>query len=126
MKKLTESEQGEYAALAARAENAELKPIGNPVHGEDAATAGRARLIEATGASSLKEVTQVALGRPRLGEEGRAETKTWKVRAPGVLDQGVRAGARQRGMTVSEYIRFAVAQQVEADSRASGSKEERA
>lgn len=29
-------------------------------------------------------------------------------------------------MTVSEYIRFAVAQQVEADSRASGSKEEQA
>lgn len=69
MKKLTESEQGEYAALTARAENGELKPIGSPVHGEDAATAARGLLFEATGTSNLKEITQVALGRPRLGKK---------------------------------------------------------
>lgn len=125
MNKLTKSEQDEYAALAVGAERGELVPSGDAVYGDDAAAAGRALLLGATGASDLEEVTQVALGRPRLGEEGR-EPKTWKVKAPQTLDRVVRAGAQRRGVTVSEYIRLAAAHQVEADAKASGSNNKQA
>lgn len=112
----TSDEDLQYAALAARAERGELKPTGQPLYGEDAAEAGRSLLMQATGASSAEDATQIALGRPRLGESRRAETRTWKVRTPAALDEGVRAAAHRRGISVSEYIRIAAAHQVEADA----------
>lgn len=116
MNKLSAAEEREYAELATRAERGDLKSTGEALHGDAAAAAGRAILLEATGAPTVEEATQVALGRPRLGEEGRTETMTWKVRTPAALDQGVRAAATRRGMSVSEYIRVAAAHQVEADA----------
>lgn len=119
MNTLNIAEARKYAQLAERAERGEfaVKP-GTVQRGEAAATAGRALLLDATGASTIEEATQVALGRPRLGEEGRPETATWKVRTPAALDEGVRAAAKRRGITVSEYIRVAAAHQVEADAAA--------
>lgn len=116
MKKLSATEEREYAELAARAERGELQPIGETVHGEGAAAAGRAMMLEATGASSIEEATHIALGRPRLGERDSRETATWKVRTPAALNEGVRAAAQRRGVTVSEYIRIAAAHQIEADT----------
>lgn len=117
MNTLSTAEERKYAQLADRAEHGELtvKP-GTVQRGDDAAAAGRAMLVEATGASTIEEATQVALGRPRLGEEGRTETTTWKIRTPASLDQGVRAAAKRRGVTVSEYIRIAAAHQIQADT----------
>lgn len=119
MNKISANEERKYAQLAARAEAGELavKP-GTIQRGEDAAAAGGALLLQATGANTIEEATHIALGRPRLGEEGRPETATWKIRTPASLDEVVRAAAKRRGITVSEYIRIAAAHQVEADAAA--------
>lgn len=114
----TSNEDLQYAALADRAQRGELKPTGQPLYGEDAAETGRSLLMQATGASNVEDATHVALGRPRLGESGRTETRTWKVRTPATLDQDVRAAAERRGISVSEYIRIAAAHQVEEDAAA--------
>lgn len=115
MSKLSKTEQAQYAALAERAERGELKPQGEGVRGEDAAAIGRDWILTATGASTIEEATHLALGRPKLGDQGQ-ETKTWKVRTPADLDQTVRDAAKRRGMTVSAYIRLAAARQAEADA----------
>lgn len=115
MTKLSKADQEQYAALAERAERGELKPQGEGVYGEEATRLGQEILLEATGASTVEEATQLALGRPKLADEGK-ETKTWKVRTPAELDQTVRDAAKRRGMSVSAYIRLAAARQAEADA----------
>lgn len=115
MNKLSKEEQAKYAALAERAEREELKPQGEGLQGEDAAAVGQEWVLAATGASSTEEATQLALGRPKLGDAAQ-ETKTWKVRTPADLDRTVREAAERRGMSISAYIRLAVARQVESDA----------
>lgn len=115
MNKLSKAEQEQYAALAERAERGELTPQGDAVHGEDAAALGREWLLAGTGASITEEATQLALGRPKLGDAGH-ETKTWKIRTPAELDQTVREAAQRRGMSISAYIRLAAARQAESDA----------
>lgn len=115
MSKLSKADQEQYAALAERAERGELKPQGDGVYGEEATRLGRELLLVATGASTIEEATHLALGRPKLADEGN-ETKTWKVRIPAELDRTVREAAKRRGMSVSAYIRLAAARQVEADA----------
>ena len=115
MSKLSKADQEQYAALSQRAERGELIPQGDGVYGEDATRFGRELLLAATGASTIEEATHIALGRPKLADEGK-ETKTWKVRTPADLDRTVRDAAKRRGMTISAYIRLAAARQAEADA----------
>ena len=104
--------------FAAAAEAGELAPIpGTAVHGEDAAAAGRAMILAATGASTIEDATQIALGRPRLGED-RAETVTWRVRATGDLDLIVTQLADREGRSRSALIRAAVLEYARARTNA--------
>lgn len=51
-------------------ERGELPPIpGTRLTGDAAAEAGRAALMEATGAATIGEASRLALGRPRVGTE---------------------------------------------------------
>ena len=107
-------DERKYSELADQAEQGKLTPISAPLRGADAADMGRRMILEATGASTIEEATSVALGRPRLANQGQ-ETKTWKVRTPEALDRLVREAANRRGISVSAYIRLAAAHQVELD-----------
>lgn len=115
MSALSKKDQEKYAELAERAERGELKPQGPGIQSEDAASVGREWVLAATGASTIEEAANLALGRPKLGDEGQ-ETKTWKVRTPADLDRTVREAAKRRGMSVSAYIRLAAARQAESDA----------
>jgi hypothetical protein len=56
-----------WNALAEQAEAGQLTPVkGTGLRGEDAARAGRAALLTATGADSIEAAKHIALGRPRL------------------------------------------------------------
>lgn len=62
-----------YDDLAARAERGELtvKP-GTVRRGSEAVAEAQRNLIEATGATSLDELTRITLGRPSVGAKGGA------------------------------------------------------
>lgn len=65
-------EQSDYAELSERAERGELrvKPDGINLRGDAAAAEGQRLLMEATGATSLEEATQIALARlPETDDE---------------------------------------------------------
>lgn len=115
------SDDRRYAELASRAERGELRGIpGTQLHGEDATAAARGLIFTATATRTVDEAARVALGRPRLGEANRKETTTWRVRTPAPLDERAREAAAAQGMSLSEYIRRAVARQISADLAASG------
>lgn len=106
----------EYDELADRAEQGLL--AGKPEtrrRGPAAAERGQDALLRATGASSVDEATQVALGRPRLGTRG--PSPVWRVRATEQLDEQVRALAAERHVPVSQVVREAVAAYVRLDPR---------
>lgn len=110
-----------YAELASRAERGELHSIpGTQLHGEGAAAAARGLLFTATGTRTVDEAALVALGRPHMGETDRPETTTWRVRSPAPLDERAREAAAAQGVSLSEYIRRAVAHQISTDLAASG------
>lgn len=105
----------DYDELAERAERGELTVIeGTTRVGDDAAEAGRLALLEATGASSLKEATRIALGRPRLSDINHGPSPVWKVRATENLDAEVTQIADRRGVTKSLVIREAVEEYLRA------------
>lgn len=106
-----------YDELADRAERGELRGLpGTQRHGEDAAADARAAIFAATGTSTIEDAARVALGRPRLGEDNRPETTTWRVRTPAPLDDRARQAAAAQGMSLSEYVRLAVAHQLDTDA----------
>lgn len=58
-----------YEELAAAAERGELAPLPNSrLRGAEAAAAGRAALLAATGTDTLDEAHRLAIGRSRAGE----------------------------------------------------------
>jgi hypothetical protein len=108
----------DYEDLAAQAETGTLRTIpGTTRTGTDAAAAGRAALLEATGTDTLEDATRVALGRPRVGE-GRSTTVVWKVRASEQLDAMATDLAREQGMNLSVLVRDAVAEYVRTHAHA--------
>ena len=105
----------DYDELAGQAERGELPVIsGTALVGAAAAAAGQQMLLDATGASNLKEATQIALGRPRLSAEGHGPSPVWKVRATENLDAEVTQIAGRRGITKSRVIREAVEEYLRA------------
>ena len=61
----------DYDELAARAERSDLKvKPGTVRRGPEAAAGAQRLLMEATGATSADEQTQLVLGRPSVGEKG--------------------------------------------------------
>ena len=104
------SDSYDWNALAGKAKSGQLAAVkGSVLRGEDAALAGRASLLTATGVDSIEEAKHIALGRPRLSAEGD-ESVTWKVRASSTLDNLVDEIAKREGRTRSALIRDAVAE----------------
>jgi hypothetical protein len=104
------SDSYDWNALAEQAEAGELAPVkATALRGAEAASAGRAALLTATGADSIDEAKRIALGRPRLGVDGETSV-TWKVRASTKLDNIVDEIATREGRTRSALIRDAVAE----------------
>lgn len=109
------TEEQEWAALAARAERGDLRPIeGTAVTGPRAAERGQAALLAATGAASIEDAALIAFGRPKVGET--RDTHIWRVRASADLDAMVTWIAEREGRTRSQVIRDAVAQYAAAHS----------
>jgi hypothetical protein len=107
-------DMAKYDELADAAERGELTPVpGTALHGAAAAGEGRRVLIAATGTTTIREATRVALGRPRL-DAAPGPTPVWRVRAPEALDEQVRALAAQRHVPMSQVVRDAVAAYVQA------------
>lgn len=116
--RLSEEDERHFDELADKAERGEFVVRGEQLRGEDAAEAGRKMILEATGMENLDEAMRVIRGRPRIGEPSGPETATWKVVAPGALDQAVAKARKARNMNKSQYIRFAVVEQIKADALA--------
>ena len=105
-----------YDEVADAAQRGRLRPVeGTRTTGREAADAAAADLLAATGAEDLDQGVELALGRPRVGEE-RGPSPMWRVRAPQDLDDAVRALADQRGQTVSMIVRQAVRDYLTATS----------
>lgn len=104
-----------YDELSAMAEAGELqvKP-GTTLSGDAAAEYGRQALMDATGAATVDEAVTIALGRPRLEAAESPAPVTWKVRTTAGLDQAAKAAAQERGVSVSQLVRDAVASYVRA------------
>ncbi len=65
----------DYEALAAAAKAGELAPVPDTaLRGAEAAAAGRAALLAATGADTIEEAGRLAIGRPWIGEEAPSST----------------------------------------------------
>lgn len=116
VKKLSEEDERHFDELADKAERGEFVVHGEQLHGEDAAEAGRKMILEATGMQDLDEAMRVVRGRPRLGDPERSETGTWKIRRPRALDEAVEEARKVRGMEKSQFVRFAVVEQIKADA----------
>jgi hypothetical protein len=105
----------DYEELALLAEQGELPVIPNSgQRGSEAAAEGQRLLLESTGAVSLEEATRVALGRPRLSDDGKGPSPVWKVRTTGRLDAEVTQIADRRGVPKSLVIREAVEEYLRA------------
>lgn len=106
-----------YDELAERAERGQLQAIpGTILQGAPAAAAGRAALLDATGAGTIDDAIELALGRPPLGQ-GKPSTTTWRIRTTESLDSRARALAEHEGVNVSVLVRKAVAEYVDAHSK---------
>lgn len=104
-----------YEDLAARAERGELraKP-GTIKRGSAAREAARSALLEATGAASLEEATELALGRPRVGENTGPSPQV-RTRVPQALKDALTAKAAREHRNESEIVREALARYVMPD-----------
>lgn len=104
-----------YDELSARAEAGELqvKP-GTTLSGDAAAEYGRQALMDATDTATVDEAVTIALGRPRLEAAEPATRVTWKVRTTPGLNHAAKEAARERGVSVSQLVRDAVASYVRA------------
>lgn len=95
--------------LAARAERGELKvKPGTVRRGAAARSAARDSLMEATGADTVAEALQLAVGRPRVGTEG-GQSPVVRARVPQDLKDDVTTLAERENRRESEIVRDAVA-----------------
>lgn len=97
-----------YDELAARAERGELaiKP-GTVRRGTDAAAEAQRLLMEATGGTSLEDMTRLALGRPSLSAPGGA-SPVIRARVPESLKKAVAAIAASDNRLESDIVREAL------------------
>lgn len=104
----------DYTELAERAEAGALHPKKGTVRrGANAAAAAQQALIEAAGTDDLESAVRVARGRPRL-DATAPSSHVWKVRPTPFLDEQVRLVALERGVTISQVVRDAVAAYVQS------------
>lgn len=98
-----------YDNLAARAEHGELavKP-GTARRGPDAAAEAQRLLMEATGTTSVEDMTRIALGRPSLSAPGGA-SPVIRARVPESLKNAVAAIAARDNRRESDVVRDALA-----------------
>lgn len=102
-----------YDNLAERAERGELtvKP-GTVRRGPAAAAEAQRSLLEAAGATSVDELTRIAVGRPSLGAKAGA-SPTVRARVPQALKDRVLEIAAREDRNESDVVRDAVAAYVE-------------
>lgn len=102
-----------YDDLAARAERGELavKP-GTIRQGPRASADARNLLLETTGATTIDELTKMALGRPTVGDD-RGESPVVRTRVSRTLKDCLAAIAKRDGRKESEVIREALAEYVQ-------------
>lgn len=95
--------------LSARAERGELsvKP-GTVRRGADARARVQESLMEATGADSVPEAVEIAVGRPRVGARA-GQSPVVRARVPQELKDDVAALAEREQVRESEIVRDAVA-----------------
>lgn len=102
-----------YDELAERAERGDLKvKPGTVRRGADAAAEAQRSLIEATGATSLDELTHIALGRPHVGAKTGASPVV-RARVPQALKDRVTALAKRENRKESDVVRDALAAYIE-------------
>lgn len=103
----------DYDELAARAERSDLKvKPGTVRRGPEAAAGAQRLLMEATGATSADEQTQLVLGRPSVGEKG-GPSPVVRARVPQALKDRVTAIAELEHRKESDVVRDALAAYVE-------------
>lgn len=94
--------------LAARAEQGKLKvKPGTVRHGEASRDETKSQLIDATGASTLEEAMEMAIGRPPAGTEAGA-SPVLRARVPQALKDSVRAIAANEDRRESDIVREAI------------------
>lgn len=113
-----------YDEMATAAERGELarKP-GTRLSGEQAAEAGRAALLEATGARTIQEAAHLAVGRPRVGSELTGPSRQFRVRASDAMYAAVQDVAAREGRGVSEVVREAIAEYLTHQDEALASRQ---
>lgn len=99
--------------LAARAKRGELKvKPGTVRRGAASRDEVRNQLVDATGASTLEEAIEMAIGRPPAGTD-RGESPVIRARVPKELKDAVRALAAYEHRRESDIVREAVAAYVQ-------------
>ena len=102
-----------YEKLAARAERGDFKvKPGTVRRGSEATAEARRSLIEATGATSVDELTRIVLGRPSVGAKAGASPVV-RARVPQALKDRVTAIAEREHRKESDVVREALAAYVE-------------
>lgn len=103
----------DYDELAERAERGDftVKP-GTVRHGWGAASEARRLLMDATGATSIDELTNIALGRPSVAKGGASPVV--RARVPQELKDRVAAIAKREHRNESDVVREALAAYVQA------------
>lgn len=111
----TGGDQRHYDELADAVERGDLTVNGQAIRGAAATEQARELIFAATDTDSVEHAAAVALGRPRLETGKRTPNPTWKIVAPHQLDTEARSAAARAGITLSEYVRRAVASQLHRD-----------
>ncbi len=98
-----------YEKLAARAERGDFKvKPGTVRRGSEATAEAQRSLIEATGATSVDELTRIVLGRPSVGAKAGASPVV-RARVPQALKDRVTAIAEREHRKESDVVREALA-----------------
>lgn len=96
-----------YEALVESVQRGEIIPDDSRIQRNP--TSGRDAILAATGASTFEEAAQVALGRPRVGEEATKPSPSVRTRVPHELKRQLEDYARRHNQSASEVMRQALA-----------------
>jgi len=102
---MSEPVAADYKKLLARVESGDIRSIpGTLRHGQEAADAGQALLMEHTGTDSIADAVSVALGRPT---KHAIPTTVMKTAMPEPLVQRIRKLAEAREVSAAQIVRIA-------------------